>query len=842
MDIIIDQQVALEKPYSLMLAGSGLAKETATVHHHSICFKMNNKKRIVNLEYFREMLQICPRIPNQQFDELTFEEEILAFLKELGHSEEIKMITNVNINKLHQPWRSFASVINKYLSGKSTSYGSLRLSQARILWGMYHKKNVDFAYLLWEDFMYQVEHKDAKKSNEMYYPRFKKVIVNFFMTKDQSIPRRNKPMAEVQLSAEHNILANEQHHSKNIDLESSMARLLAENAMLNKENEHLKQTYKDLSDSIKKTSVQTKDHADSLIVQLNFTPHDLLKVREYAPLKPYHVNAPSSSRNSQKESYGSNDMAYNYYLEEAKKKTQDKNRNLKPREMPSAKTHYTPNACTPKPRSNNQTSRNCPTSKSYPMSHTQKPDRKIVTGRSFSHNNSFDVQEKTNTPRFCLRWIPTCRMFNTAGLKWVPTGKTFTCITTMVDCEPKNGLNEYMTNPYNCDQTLNVSAVGKKKVVVTEAVIRDVLRLDDAEGVNCLPNEEIFIELARIGYEKPSTKLTFYKTFFSSQWKFIIHTILQCMSAKRTSWNEFSSSMASAVKVFANMRRVGKGFSEVETPLFEGMLVGQEIEEERDANKHVEEVTARDAAHGDDSVAHSEVPTVTQEPSIPSPTPPTLPPQPPQDLPSTSQSSSRTLDAYAALTRRVEHLKYDKIAQALEITKLKKRVKKLEKENKVKVLKLRRLQKVETSQRVDTFDDTMIDDESNQGRMIDEIDKDDVVVLMDEKEEDKKVEEAKEDESEPAEVQEGVDVVTTAKLIIEVVTAASATIPTAEPKVPVAEPKVPAATFYAAPARIVAAPSRRRKGVVIRDPEEESITFEIIPAETKPKDKGKGFW
>nr|GEY17202.1 retrovirus-related Pol polyprotein from transposon TNT 1-94 [Tanacetum cinerariifolium] len=43
---------------------------TATVHHHVIRFKMNNKKRIVNLEYFKEMLHICPRIPNQTFDEL----------------------------------------------------------------------------------------------------------------------------------------------------------------------------------------------------------------------------------------------------------------------------------------------------------------------------------------------------------------------------------------------------------------------------------------------------------------------------------------------------------------------------------------------------------------------------------------------------------------------------------------------------------------------------------------------------------------------------------------------------------------------------------------------------
>nr|GFB91087.1 hypothetical protein [Tanacetum cinerariifolium] len=43
---------------------------TATVHHHSIRFKMNSKKRIANLEYFREMLHICLRIPNQTFDEL----------------------------------------------------------------------------------------------------------------------------------------------------------------------------------------------------------------------------------------------------------------------------------------------------------------------------------------------------------------------------------------------------------------------------------------------------------------------------------------------------------------------------------------------------------------------------------------------------------------------------------------------------------------------------------------------------------------------------------------------------------------------------------------------------
>ncbi|GKC46127.1 hypothetical protein Tco_1063849 [Tanacetum coccineum] len=103
----------------------------------------------------------------------------------------VRKITDVNVNKLHQPWRSFAAFINKCLSGKS-SYDSLRLSQAQILWGIYHKKNVDYASLLWEDFTFQVENKNLKKGNAMYYPRFTKLIFNFFMTKDSSIPRRNK--------------------------------------------------------------------------------------------------------------------------------------------------------------------------------------------------------------------------------------------------------------------------------------------------------------------------------------------------------------------------------------------------------------------------------------------------------------------------------------------------------------------------------------------------------------------------------------------------------------------------------------------------------------------------
>ncbi|GKC10428.1 hypothetical protein Tco_1007210 [Tanacetum coccineum] len=182
--------------------------------------------------------------------------------------------------------------------------------------------------------------------------------------------------------------------------------------------------------------------------------------------------------------------------------------------------------------------------------------------------------------------------------------------------------------------------VDGKKIIITESVVRRDLQLEDDEGVDCLPNATIFEQLALIGYEQVLQKLTFYKAFFSQQWKLLIHMILQCLSAKTTVWNEFSSTMASAIiclatdqkfnfskyifesmvknlenvsgkflmyprfvqvfldqqlegmsshnriyvtpshtkKIFRNMRRVGKGFSGRETPLFQTMVVQEQAE------------------------------------------------------------------------------------------------------------------------------------------------------------------------------------------------------------------------------------------------------------------------
>nr|GEW79535.1 hypothetical protein [Tanacetum cinerariifolium] len=373
------------------------------------------------------------------------------------------------------------------------------------------------------------------------------------------------------------------------------------------------------------------------------------------------------------------------------------------------------------------------------------------------------------------------------------------------------------------DVTRLQALVDKKKVVVTEATIRDVLRLDDAKGIEFLPNEEIFAELARMGYEKPSTKLTFYKAFFLRQWKFLNHTILQCMSAKRTSWNEFSSSMASAIiclssarkfnfskYIFNNLVRnvdnptkfymVGKGFSRVATLLFEGMIMEQKVSKGDDDKVHDEDVSVVGVAtEGVVSAAENVIPTVDEEPSIPSLTPPTPPPQLSQDVPSTSQErmiADMDTDADVVL-KEAKDAKDDVVA---DITK--------------------------DGQVVDVEDDADI-----QGRTVES----QAQIYQIDLEQPKKVLSMQdEEESEPTELQEVVDVVTTAKIIIEVLTTASITITAAD--VP-----IPAVTTVAALTLTVDL-SRRRKGVVIRDLKSLLLHPQSFTLKPNPKTKAKRFW
>ncbi|GKB70026.1 hypothetical protein Tco_0931438 [Tanacetum coccineum] len=188
------------------------------------------------------------------------------------------------------------------------------------------------------------------------------------------------------------------------------------------------------------------------------TQHYLHKRRESAFAKPDHMIASSESRNSSKNMprFSSNDMVHNHYLDEARKKTQERDRNLKTSVMPSARFQSTVDGSKLKPRSTNHSTRSLP----------------IFTEHRFSPNKTSVVYEKTS-PISNLRWKPTGRIFKAVGLRWIPAGKILASCTSKDDSEPTHGSNVDIPNIYECKQTLDLSA-GKSQSMVAEKA--DILK------------------------------------------------------------------------------------------------------------------------------------------------------------------------------------------------------------------------------------------------------------------------------------------------------------------------------------------------------------------------------
>ncbi|GJW21444.1 zinc finger BED domain-containing protein RICESLEEPER 2 [Tanacetum coccineum] len=98
------------------------------------------------------------------------------------------------------------------------------------------------------------------------------------------------------------------------------------------------------------------------------------------------------------------------------------------------------------------------------------------------------------------------------------------------------------------------ATINGRETIITEASLRRHFKLEDSTGLPSLPNEEIFEQLTNMGYAITSDSLTFFKGYFSPQWKFFIHTILHCMSSKKTVWDQFSSNIATAIICLATNR------------------------------------------------------------------------------------------------------------------------------------------------------------------------------------------------------------------------------------------------------------------------------------------------
>ncbi|GJV02348.1 hypothetical protein Tco_1335917 [Tanacetum coccineum] len=111
-----------------------------------------------------------------------------------------------------------------------------------------------------------------------------------------------------------------------------------------------------------------------------------------------------------------------------------------------------------------------------------------------------------------------------------------------------------------------IATIDTIRYTISEASIRDSLQLDDATGITMLPNVDLFEGMGQIGYPTDGT-FTFWKSFFTPQWRYLVHHLLHCISSKSGGWDQFGSNIATALICLSTGRVYN--FSKL---IFDGMV------------------------------------------------------------------------------------------------------------------------------------------------------------------------------------------------------------------------------------------------------------------------------
>ncbi|GJT13043.1 putative ribonuclease H-like domain-containing protein [Tanacetum coccineum] len=99
-----------------------------------------------------------------------------------------------------------------------------------------------------------------------------------------------------------------------------------------------------------------------------------------------------------------------------------------------------------------------------------------------------------------------------------------------------------------------LATIDETLYTITEDSVRGQLQLADDGGIDDLPIADIYSGMDNLGYVT-KCKLTFYKNKFLPQWRFLVHTILHCLSTKSGSWDQFGSSIAVALICLSDRRK-----------------------------------------------------------------------------------------------------------------------------------------------------------------------------------------------------------------------------------------------------------------------------------------------
>ncbi|GJY08224.1 hypothetical protein Tco_0375278 [Tanacetum coccineum] len=116
-------------------------------------FQLDELWFTLDADLLRSTLGITPKDSAHPFVAPPAGDLVIDFVNNLGYPEELQFVPKMYVNSLYQPWRTILSTINQFLTGKTSSSDRPKHPVLQILWGVVSRTNIDYAKLIWVEFV-----------------------------------------------------------------------------------------------------------------------------------------------------------------------------------------------------------------------------------------------------------------------------------------------------------------------------------------------------------------------------------------------------------------------------------------------------------------------------------------------------------------------------------------------------------------------------------------------------------------------------------------------------------------------------------------------------------------
>ncbi|GJW84197.1 hypothetical protein Tco_0157342 [Tanacetum coccineum] len=154
----------------------------------TIRFIVDRQEITYTVDMFCATLKLPVETPAHPFIKPATLKYIQPFLKIVSYQGLVDKVSAFYIKNLSQPWQPMFKVFNRYLTSRTSGHDQTKINILQILHAVINRVHVDYASLLWWDFLHYVQ----QKKDVIQYPRFTKLIIAYLMKKFDSIPQRLK--------------------------------------------------------------------------------------------------------------------------------------------------------------------------------------------------------------------------------------------------------------------------------------------------------------------------------------------------------------------------------------------------------------------------------------------------------------------------------------------------------------------------------------------------------------------------------------------------------------------------------------------------------------------------